>query len=403
VGGAMVDIGGVTEWLIGQALSNPTYDELFSGCCERLLATGIPLLRANVSCRALHPLVSGRFFNWWRDRAVEIGASPHRDRPADGWRQSPLYHMMETRQTAMRRRLVGPEAQLDFPLLVELRDAGATDYFGYAMGFGGEDKTHAQDGIVGSWATDRPEGFTEAEVATLTRLKRPLAAAFRVQLECEKTRNILNAYVGPELGREVLAGIIRRGDGQMLRAAFWYSDLRNSTALAASLPLPRFLARLNDYFECAGGAVCGAGGEVLGLVGDAVLGAIAVDIGGVTEAAACAGLLKAAEAALAGMAAYNARLTPGEEPMEFGIGLHLGTAIFGNIGMPDRLAFTAIGAAINEVSRVEGLTKALGQPVLATHAFAEASGASHRSLGHHELRGVVGAQEIFSPTLLVPA
>jgi adenylate cyclase len=389
----------ITDWLTGQALGDPALGELLGGCCERLAAAGVHLMRANVSCRTLHPLHSAKFFNWWRDGSLEAESTPHRDRPNEQWLRSPLRHLIETRQPTMRRRLIGPDAVVDFPLLEDLRAAGGTDYLGFAISF----SKAGVDGIVGSWTTDRPSGFTPEEVAALMRVQRPLAAAFRVKLERETTENILTAYFGAEAGHEIRTGAIRRGDGQVLRAAFWYSDLRNSTALAASLPLPSFLARLNDYFECAGGAVRDAGGEVMGLVGDAVLGVFAVDIGGVTEEAACAGLLRAAETALEACAAYNRRLGPDEERMEFGIGLHLGTAIFGNVGMPDRLAFTAIGAAINEVARVESLTKALGQPVLATGAFAAACLAPCHSLGFHELRGVAAKQELFVPRLRVPA
>jgi adenylate cyclase len=149
----------------------------------------------------------------------------------DRFRQSPLFHMIESQIPFLRRRLTGDEALLDFPILEEFREQGITDYLGFMVGF--SDDPH--DGIVGSWATDRASGFSERDIQTLRRIQRRLGVAFKVHIREQIARNVLTTYLGPKTGRRVLDGQIERGDGETIHAAIWYSDLRNSTRLAANL------------------------------------------------------------------------------------------------------------------------------------------------------------------------
>ena len=83
--------------------------------------------------------------------------------------------------------------------------------------------------------------------------------------------NVVTAYLGPNAGRRVLAGQIQRGDGETIHAVIWYSDLRGSTPMADALPRDDYIRTLNDYFECAGGAVLAQDGEIVAFIGDAVL------------------------------------------------------------------------------------------------------------------------------------
>jgi adenylate cyclase len=213
-------------------------------------------------------------------------------------------------------------------------------------------------------------------------ITRSLAIAMNAKIERTIARNVAIAYLGPEAGNAVLKGSIRRGDGEKIGVALWYSDLRQSTRLYNSLPAEEFLNVINRYFEMTAGAVVDGGGEVVQFVGDAVLGYFRVDG---DPAVACTKALDAAEEAR--RRALSFVPGPGELPLDFGISLHLGQVIYGNVGVPERLQFTVVGAAVNEVVRVQDLTKQLGCPVLATAAFAAAAAGPWRPLGEHRLRG----------------
>jgi adenylate cyclase len=81
------------------------------------------------------------------------------------------------------------------------------------------------------------------------------------------------------------------------------------------------------------------------------------------------------------------------------LALHVGDVLYGNVGAADRLDFTVIGPAVNEVARIETLCEPLGQAVLASAEFAAAvedGGGRLESLGHYNLRGVRETKEIFA-------
>ena len=393
--GTLID--DIASWLMASTLGATPFEEIFSGCCERLFATGLPLARAHISYRILHPLYGAMSHTWIRGAGLEVEGHGHFDdnqTAPEAWLRSPLRHLIMHRLPFLRRRLTGPDAVIDFPMLEDLRDAGATDYFGYSILFGGAEP----DGLVGSWASDRPSGFRDADIATLRRIQQRLGVACKMRIKGEIAENVVSTYLGRDAGLRVLNGQIRRGDGETLRAAFWYSDLRGSTRLAEALEPTEFINVLNSYFEAAAGAVVAHGGEILGFIGDAVLAIFPIAEGGSSAADACGRCVLAQADAEARLAAVNQeREAHGHEPLRFGLGLHVGDAVFGNIGIPERLAFTVIGAPVNEVARLEGLTKDLGEPVLATDAFVCHLETPWRSLGRHEMRGVEATVELFAP------
>jgi adenylate cyclase len=297
----------------------------------------------------------------------------------------------------LRRRLTGSDAGREFSVLASLAAEGCTDYLATLVAFGppGRDSL---DGIVGSFATDRPDGFTDADVAALLRIVRRLAVACRVSIERQVTRNILTAYLGRNAGRRVRSGQIRRGDGQTIAAAIWYSDLRDSTRLAETLPATEFLGLLNRYFECTAGAVLAGGGEVLTFIGDAVLAIFPIGARIASAGQACAKATAAAEDAVRRLGALNAeRDAAGLAPLHFGLGLHRGEIMFGNIGVPERLQFTAVGPAVNEVERIQTLSKTLAHPVLVSETFARTLRRKWIAMGTHRLRGVGKPVSVFAP------
>ena len=183
-----------------------------------------------------------------------------------------------------------------------------------------------------------------------------------------------------------------RGDGENIYAVIWYSDLRNSTGLADEMEPDDFLRLLNIYFECTAGAILANGGEVLRFVGDAVLAIFPVRDGGVNTCEACEAAVRSArEAQYRHQKCLNETAT-----FDFGLGLHIGNVMFGNIGVPERLEFSVIGPTANEVARLEGLTKTSGHQVLVTSEFAKHLDIEWIALGAHELRGVDGMVDVFA-------
>jgi adenylate cyclase len=340
-----------------------------------------------VAFRILHPLYAASTVNWTATAGIVVENFSSEDSTQERFLSSPIGHTLTHRLPVLRRRLTGDTALLDFEVLKEFHALGGTDYLVFLIGY---DQV-GRNGIICSWLGDRPEGFTDDEIALLQRITRHLAIALKSKIERSVAQNVAHAYLGKRAGQAVLSGLIRRGDGEKITAALWYSDLRHSTKLAGRLSTEDFLNLLGRYFEMTAAAVLDHGGEVVSLIGDAVLGLFRVE--GSAEKA-CGRALAAAHEARRRLGALA---SPGFDPsLNFGIALHLGEVIYGNVGIPERLQFTVVGAAVNEVARVQDLTKQLGHPLLATASFAEAVAAPWRPCGEHMLRGIETPMQILN-------
>ncbi len=381
----------VLEWLDEEALRDSEAAWLYSELCQRLRDTGAPLLRGHVSFRVLHPLYDANAFNWRAHGGVVVDqVVVDRFSPADSRKEfleGPLAHVLDHRLPMLRRRLTGKDAQLDFTVLKEFLALGGTDYVVVPVGFDEAQK----EGIICSWVGDRETGFTDDEIEQLRRICRALAVVLRAKLERSVAQNVAEVYLGSRAARAVLNGSIRRGDGEKIEAALFYSDMRRSTELAERLSAEDFLHVLDNYFEMTAGAVLHQGGEVVSLIGDAVLGLFRVEDS--AEDACKRALTAALEARQRLRAAPTA-----DAALEFGIALNLGHMIYGNVGVPERLQFTVVGSAVNELVRVQDLTKELNCSVLATALFAQAVGGQWRSMGEHHLRGFETPSAICTPS-----
>jgi adenylate cyclase len=205
-----------------------------------------------------------------------------------------------------------------------------------------------------------------------------------------KAANILDAYLGRQAGEKVLQGRIRRGDAERIHAVIWFCDLRDSTPLADAMGPEAFLALLNEYFECVLGPVLERDGHVLRFIGDAALAIFPV---GSDPADAATRAVEAAREALTRMEKLNSNR---QTPLRFGIGLHLGDVLYGNIGTRERIEFTVIGAAANEAARIEALCKTLGAPLVVSEQVARHTRHAWRSLGSQALRGVEKPVELLT-------
>jgi adenylate cyclase len=386
----------ISDWLVHETLGDRPLEELVSGCCERLWAAGVPLYRVVVALPTLHPLYAAYGVLWTRGKGVSRFEQDRAGLALPYYTRSPFAYLVRHDLPFVRRRIEGAAAADDFPILAELRAEGVTDYAAVRIRMstvsGGDPRFN---GVMASWATDTPGGFSDGHLTAVQRLLQSLAVACKVRLTEGMTRNVLVAYLGREAGERVLRGTIGRGDGATIRSAIWFSDLRDSTPLAERLTRDEFIAALNCYFDATAGAVMAEGGEVLRFIGDAVLAIF--PIGGDPASAACRRAVAAARAACARLAASNeSRQARGEPRLAFGLGLHVGDLMFGNIGVPERLEFSVIGPAANEVARLESASKGLGRTVLATRAFAEQLDQPWEPLGPQVLRGVGDPIDVFA-------
>jgi adenylate cyclase len=369
--------------------------------CIRLLAAGVPLARVLMSYRTLHRSTELISLVWTPGEAVLSLEHMHGAGSSGVWRRSPFYFMIENDLSVLRRKLVGPEALLDFTVLEDLHADGMTDYLALMVKLEArshEDRSHGNV-IVTSWTTTRTYGFADADIAALLRVRQRLGVAAKLAIKNEIAENVVSTYLGPRAGSEVLQGHIQRGDGRTIHAIVWHSDLRGSSALADKMSSSRYIALLNGYFECAAGAVIEAGGEVLNFICDVVLAIfpVVVDTIGVSAAAAMDSALEVRRR----LKDVNENLVArGVDLLDFGVGLHVGDVVFGNIGAGSRLAFTTIGSAVNEVARLEEMTKTLDTPILTSGEFKaildESRAARLHSHGFRKLRGIGAPLDIYS-------
>jgi adenylate cyclase len=380
----------VAAWLLNESGNLADTRAVIGGLAQGLVAAGFPLYRLFVSVRTLHPQVAAIGYQW--RRGDPLPSETPRDYGIDReeiYLASPVKPIHDG-VPEVRRRIGDRGSPRDYPILAELQAEGVTDYLVLPVRFSGN-RINAM-----SIATDRLNGFTEAEIERFKRLVPLLALVLEVKETRRIASTLLDTYLGRDAGRRVLGGLIRRGDGITIAAALWYCDLRNFTATTEALPRAETIALLNDYFECMVAPVHRHGGEVLKFIGDALL-AIFPMVDDLDRDRACQAALAAAEEALADLDRLNRRRqADGKPTFEAGIALHAGAVTYGNIGAPDRLDFTVIGAAVNFVTRLERLCGQLGRSLLTSAGFASPCESKLVSIGRYRLRGMAQAQEIFT-------
>ncbi len=391
-------ISSIGDWLVGQALGSPDIVDMFSETCDRLYAVGIPVARAMVTWPTLHPVVEVESAVWRRGEKVSFQQIYHESAATENWLNSPFKYMLDTRTDVMRRHLTGPGRMLDFEVLESFASQGFTDYLAMATEFNMPSTRDEHDprGILVSWATDRESGFTDEDIAALRRVQRRFAVACKTVIQSRIARNIADTYLGISASRRVLSGQIRRGDGETTTAVVLYSDLRRSTHLGKTMPRDLFIAHLNSYFDCVAGAAIAAGGEVLDFIGDAVLAIFPIADEDAVEAAVRDATAAVAEAFTRATAASEDRRARGLPELDFGVALSVGDVVFGNIGVPERLTFSVIGPTVNEVARVEKITKIVKRPVLATPEIAAFNPELWESIGEHNVSGNNQTTELFA-------
>lgn len=402
------DIERIAGWLVERGLAGASEHELLQGFATECRGAGLDLGRALALIDTLHPVYEGRAFFW--DSAgidnrtlLEYGPTSEGDAAAE-WQRTTFYHLLQTGSSELRLRFCDGDPA-DFAHMDAIREAGQTEYFALVHRFPGDNNIGEMDCFYSHWTTACDGGFRDEDLAALRRLVPSLALAVKCVSLARVAGTLVEVYLGRDAGRRVLGGRIARGVTDRIHAVLWFSDLRGFTAITDTAPPDEIIPLLNDYAEAVISAVHEAGGDVLKLVGDGTLAIFKSD----TPGKACRRALRAEADLRQRIAALNARRGAEGRPVtSVYLGLHVGDVFYGNIGSNDRLDFTVVGPAVNEVSRISSMCRSVDQAVLMSAEFAAEIPADLRdrivSVGRYALRGVGRAQDLFTldPTRRAP-
>ena len=392
----------ITNWLITQGIEGTGQADTLDGYCTRILAAGIPIMRVHVSQRAYHPEFGSISFDWNKDAGVGTVHLAHVATPREGWVQSPLYFLLASNETELREPLWSSNQPHRFPFLDELRDRGGTDYFAAKMRFDKLANTMAIDpndtpeGMVISWVSDAPEGFSEAHIENLRALLPALGLALKAASNRQMANDVAATYLGADAGQRVLSGEIERGSFETISAVIWYFDLRSFTRISEETDGPETIAMLNAYFGQVVEIVENRGGNVLKFMGDGLL-AIFRDEGGPNAADEAIAAAHELHTALTWL--NQERRADDQVVTEYSLALHAGDLSYGNIGGKARLDFTVIGPAVNQTARILDFCSQLGRPLILSEQIAKRATRDTDqivSLGRYMLRGVSKPQELFT-------
>lgn len=380
---------GVVDWLTNGTRDERFIDNIFAEMCIRLQQAGIPLKRSTLHVRIQHPQWLGARIMWSDGmREAEIGRVDFDVMGRPEYIGSPANEMFDG-ATEVREKLErDPALGRKHALYDEMRGKGLTDYVAWPL-YHTLGKRH-----LVTFATDRPGGFDDAHIAALKKVLPVLALVSEIRVKNRLARTLLETYVGAHAGELILAGATRRGTGTTVRAAIMICDLRDFTKISDNWPRDDVIDLLNDYFDAMSDPITRHGGEILKFIGDGLLAIFPL-----SQPNACANLLHAVTEARQAMAALNQRNnSTGRAPLNYGIGVHVGDVMYGNIGSTSRLDFTVIGPAVNMASRLEALTKQIGKPVLLSRDFAELVTPEFEleRVGQHAVRGFSEPIELFA-------
>jgi adenylate cyclase len=390
------DLQDLMRWLIEGARSAPTAVDLLRQSCERLVAGGVPLWRAGAFVRTPHPDVFGRSFIWREGGDVEVNTADFDFPDSPQFMNSPLAIVFRQGRE-VRYRLDDPASQR-FPFFDDIRAEGATDYLALPLIF--------TDGAIQctSWTTKAPGGFTDAQLDALRTIAAPFARLGEIFALRRTAAVLLDTYVGNQAGERILAGQIRRGHAESMQAAIWLSDLRGFTSLSDRLSPEVVVEILNQYFDCQVPAIRKHGGEILKFMGDGLLAVFPIARDSDNTREVCARVLESAHEARASVDAMHYLSHDAVERFRFGVALHIGSVLFGNIGGSSlfgnigggsRLDFTCIGPAVNLAARLEKIAGRLHRTVVASAAFAEACACDWADLGEFPIAGFSKAQRVY--------
>lgn len=394
------DVQEISNWIVQRGLAGDSEILMLHEFCQRCVNAGLALARATLVIDTLHPVYEGRAFLWREDGALENTVSEY-ESSAGGegernWLKSPFHFMFENSVPELRFRL-GAGETTQFEVLVDLAGEGQTDYLALVQKFDRESVIGEMDSVLSRWTTMRPGGFSEDEIDTMRRLVPALALAAKSASLARVAESLVETYLGRDAGRRVLQGRMRRGAVEKIHAVLWFSDMQGYTTLSENMASDQLIPLLDDYADAVISAVHRQGGDVLKLMGDGILAIFNAD----DPSAASLSAFKAEADLRQRLTALNVHRASENEPVaSIYLGLHIGNVYYGNIGSKERLDFTVVGSAVNEVSRIASMCSSANRNVLFSSEFRdslpEAQRADLVSVGRYALRGVGRAAELFS-------
>jgi adenylate cyclase len=381
--------GEIIRWLINETREERFMENIFAALCNRLQTAGLPLKRASLHLQIQHPQWLGGRITWSDGMQVaEIVRVDHEVRERAEYIGSPAQEIHDGASVVRENLECDPARGRRHAIFDELRSMGLTDYVAWPI-YHTLGKRH-----FATFATDRSRGFTDAHLADLSSLLPVLALVSEIRVKNRLTRTLLDTYVGSHAGELILAGATRRGSGVTVRAAIMICDLRDFTRISDNWPRDDVIDLLNGYFDAVSEPLSRRGGEILKFMGDGLLAIFPL-----SEPKACANLLHAVAEAHQAMTALNeSNRELGRVPLNYGVGIHVGDVMYGNIGSRSRLDFTVIGPAVNLASRLEALTKQLGRSVVMSRDFADQVKGEFNleAVGKHSVRGFSDPIELFA-------
>ncbi|PDS79026.1 adenylate/guanylate cyclase domain-containing protein [Rhizobium sp. L43] len=393
------DVSTIAAWVTEQGLKGVSEAELMTGFCAACRNAGLPLDRGMALMDTLHPVHEGRAFRWdsMEEIETEFEYGPTSSgEAASSWQRSAFYYLWSGNEREVRRRLAFGDP-IDFTMLDKIAEAGHTDFVAMMHRFSEVGTIGEMDCFFSHFATKHPEGFSDHDLAILRKLVPVLGLAIKCTALGRIARTIAEVYLGEDAARQVMEGKISRGKSERISAALWFSDLLNYTKISDSVPPEEIIPLLNDYSEAVITAIHASGGNVLKLIGDGVLAIFKSEV----PAEACSAALRAEALLREKLGTLNGeRRAAGQAATDVYIGLHIGDVFYGNIGSQDRLDFTVIGPAVNEVSRIASICRSVDLNVLMSSDFASAIPGEERAtlacIGRYALRGVQRAQQLYT-------
>lgn len=382
----------VTRWLMTEARQRTDASEFLQAFAERLRMAGVDVARVTTGVPILHPQIFSFSGLWEVGKGTTERLFRANAQAKSIMTNSPIRIAYEGKGPVRFDLTASPQPG-EFDILTELRGENYTDYVVYSVPFA--------DGSYKalSFATKRAGGFRDSDLALFAAMIPAVGFNLEVQALRRMARTLLDTYIGQQSGGRVLEGQIQRGTGETIRAVIWLCDLRGFTSLSETLPRDTLIELLNSYFGPMCDAVAAQGGEILKFIGDAMLAIFPISQDA-DAAQTCAAALHAAEHAQSALSEENSRRRGARLPqIEYGLALHVGDVMYGNIGSDTRLDFTVIGPAVNLTARIESMCRQLGQSLLLSSDFVATGRVAAKSLGRHPLKGVAADQEIFAPAM----
>lgn len=215
--------------------------------------------------------------------------------------------------------------------------------------------------------------------------------------EREELQDTFGKYLSIEIARELIKNKKVNLGGEDMVAAVMFCDIRNFTPLSEKLSASELVDFLNNYFHYITPPITANKGVINKFMGDAVM-AIYTPLLGSEDYAADA--VRAAMGMRKALAEFNAS---GKAPcvVDFGIGIHAGKLVGGNVGTAFRLEYTFIGDTVNIASRLESKTKELNTDIIVSQAALEmargslGTSVSFAPLGKVALKGKTETMELY--------